>query len=84
MSLDARDHIKFASSRMIGCIDIVKEEFDRLLISFQVRFEKILSDKVKIRRRSGGYLFPSPRISLRMSFAEKRSSVEGLLTDALA
>jgi hypothetical protein len=32
---------------MIGCIDIVKEEFDRLLISFQVRFEKILSDKVK-------------------------------------
>ncbi len=60
MSLSARDHIKFASSRMIGCIDIVKEEFDRLLISFQVRFEKILSDKVKIRRRSGGYLFPSP------------------------
>jgi len=51
---------KFASNRMIGCIDIVKEEFDRLLISFQVRFEKILSDKVKIRRRSGGYLFPSP------------------------
>ena len=45
---------------MIGCIDIVKEEFDRLLISFQVRFEKILSDKVKIRRRSSGYLFPSP------------------------
>ena len=32
---------------MIGCIDIVKEEFGRLLISFQVRFEKILSDKVK-------------------------------------
>ncbi len=32
---------------MIGCIDIVKEEFDRPLIGFQVRFEKILSDKVK-------------------------------------
>jgi hypothetical protein len=45
---------------MIGCIDIVKEEFDRPLISFQVRFEKISSGKVKIRRGSGGYLFPSP------------------------
>lgn len=47
MSLSNSRSDKFASSRMIGCIDIVKEEFDRLLISFQVRFEKILSDKVK-------------------------------------
>ena len=68
---------------MIGCIDIVKEEFDRLLISFQVRFEKILSDKVKSGVGPADTSF-HPRINLCMSFAEKRSSVEGLLTDALA
>jgi len=51
---------RFASGGFARCIDIVKEEFDRLLISFQVRFEKISSGKVKIRRGSGGYLFPSP------------------------
>ena len=34
---------------MIGCIDIVKEEFDRLLISFQVRFEEDIVWQSKIR-----------------------------------
>ena len=68
---------------MIGCIDIVKEEFDRLLISFQVRFEEDIVWQVKsdIVHRSP---LSGPWNKLCMSFAEKRSSVEGLLTDALA
>ena len=36
---------RFAADLRIGCIDIVKEEFDRPLIGFQVRFEKTSSGK---------------------------------------
>lgn len=36
---------RFASNRMVGCIDIVKEEFVRPLIGFQDRFEKTSSGK---------------------------------------
>ena len=38
---------KFASRRKAGCIDIVKEGFDRPVHGFEVRFEKTSSGKVK-------------------------------------
>ena len=60
----------------------MKEEFDRPLIGFQVRFEKkTLSDKYQAWSPGN---FPVGRNKPSMSFAEKRSNVEGLLTDALA
>ena len=36
---------RFAADLRIGCIDVVKEEFDRPLIGFQLRFEKTSSGK---------------------------------------
>ena len=68
---------------MTRSIDIVKEEFVRPLIGFQDRFEEDIVWQVKsdIVHRSP---LSGPWSKLCMSFAEKRSSVKGLLTDALA
>ena len=74
---------KFAADLRIVCIDIVKEEFVRPLIGFQDRFEEDIVWQVKPGVGPADTSFHPPG-SLCMGFAEKRSSVEGLLTDALA
>ena len=78
-----RDQNKFAADLRIVCIDIVKEEFVRPLIGFQDRFEEDIVWQVKPGSGPADTSFHPPG-SLCMGFAEKRSSVEGLLTDALA
>jgi hypothetical protein len=71
-----------ARRRLATGIEIVKEERDRPHPGFQVKFEKkTLSDKNQAWAR---WHLSSRRTNPCMSFAEKRSNVEGLLTDALA
>jgi len=68
---------------MGGCVDIVKEEFDRPVhrLSGQVREDIVW--QVKPGMNPVPTSFQGPGNSC-VGFAEKRSSVEGLLTDALA
>ena len=77
---------RFATAFWPLVIDIVKEEYDRPSLvwiwGFQVTFEvKTLSDK---NQAWACRHLSSRRETPCMSFAEKRSNVEGLLTDALA
>ena len=44
-STSSFDRIQVSSRFRLAAIDIVKEEFDRPLIGFQVRFEKTSSGK---------------------------------------
>ena len=49
---------EFALSQLAGCIDIVKEGFDRLVHKLEVRFEKKSSGIVKHQALSTAHLFP--------------------------
>ena len=54
---------EFASGRMTRSIDIVKEEFDRPLIGFQVRFEEDIVWQVKPGSRPASTSFRVPEPS---------------------
>jgi len=55
---------EFASGRMTRSIDIVKEEFDRPLIGFQVRFEEDIVWQSKIRHGPADTSFHPPEYSM--------------------
>ena len=79
----ARSQKQIAVTRSGGCVDIVKEEFDRPVhrLRGQVREDIVWQVKPGVGPADTSFHPPG---SLCMGFAEKRSSVEGLLTDALA